>query len=133
MTSLFSRGINCILVIPDHVVKCHPFIRRYFLDVSRNEENDGEGDSCGTDEDVDDDASSTEQTISRIATATADRRRAFVADDRADDRAEAEPTANYATKTSKVNSDGVSQKTAVADLAVQEHGTVRNRKTIRFL
>eukprot|EP00171_Calliarthron_tuberculosum_P010714 IDg10714t1 len=89
MTSLFRRGINCILIIPDHFLKCHPFVRRSFLDVKWNEEDDEEDDNSGTDVDVEEDTVSTEENTSRIATTAADRRRAFVVDD----HAEAGPTA----------------------------------------
>ena len=56
------------------------FVGSSFLDVTRNEENDEEEDNYGTDEDVEDDAVSTEERISRIVTIAADRRRAFVVD-----------------------------------------------------
>ena len=80
LTSLFIRGINYILIMPDHILKCHPFVRSSFPDVTRNEENDEGEDNYGTDEDVEDKAVSTEENISRIATIAVDRWRAFVVD-----------------------------------------------------
>lgn len=79
MTSLFRRGINCIL-------KCHPLSGSAFLDVTWNEENDEEEDNCGTGENVEDGAVSTKDTTSRISTTIADRRRASVGDDRPEAR-----------------------------------------------
>lgn len=87
------------------------------------------GDNCGTDEYVVDDEVSTEETISRIATVTADRQRASVVGD----RAEAGPTAKYATRMFKVNCDGVSERTAVTAFGVGKHDTKRYSKIIRFL
>ena len=30
LTSLFSRQINCILIMPDHILKCHPLLEALF-------------------------------------------------------------------------------------------------------
>lgn len=77
------------MIIPDHILKCHPFVGSSFLDVTQSEEDDEERDKSSTNEDTEDHPVSTEETISIVTATGADRRSAFVVDD----RAEAGPTA----------------------------------------
>lgn len=51
--SLLLHGISSILVMPQHLIRCHPFVGRSFLRVTRQDENEGVSDpDKSSDEDI---------------------------------------------------------------------------------
>lgn len=137
---LVRHCVWAILVMPDHVLRCHPFVARSFLNVMRNEHDpppatevpDSSGDSqeeqpAGAVQADDEGVGGVD-----LPPIVADRRRTFIIDD--------SPTQSQdfwtATKKLRVCQDDSSSpvtRSVVTTVAVRERGTDSYSRVLRFL
>ena len=147
LRSLLSDNIGSIIIIPEHLLRCHPFVGKSFLLVGVNEEVGCENDAGSVAEGESDDSDGVspsedvgiEKNRENVVPPSAhnfDRRRTFIIED----HATAGPASYTATKSMKPlhsTSDGGgnqdASRTKVTAIAVREHGTQKHSSIHRFL
>ena len=143
----FQRnGIGSMLVLPEHLLRCHPFVGKSFLLPSRYDEEESEEtdndareeeEGCnntpsatGGERDTSDDMIEGVKEVGNVASSRAlDRRRAFIIDD----SPEACPDAYFAVKYLKVSWGRKSGRIKATATAVRDRGTAKFSKVVRFL
>jgi hypothetical protein len=138
--------------MPQHLLRCHPFVGRSFLRVTKHDENEDESDpddvsdeedgnvAVRVNDDLDESSSETaiceanESLASRNSASDArgkelDRRRKFIMDDFPD----AGLTPFFAVKSMAPSDDGRSGRSDVTAVAIREHGTKCFSNVLRFM
>lgn len=128
-----SLGLSSVFIMPDHVLRSHPFVAASFLNPHREEEDevsDGESGVEMTNDAIDAKATcfTTHGVVnnSERSASVEDRRRPFVIND----CPMLGPAVFSATKA--LRSPGVGQRRITA-VAVREHGTEKYSKVLRFM
>lgn len=149
LKKLLKNGIGSILVMPEHLLRCHPFVGASFFDVSRNdqdEDSDGSTAEDGSDEEDTDEgqldlnASTTTFTSADSnqcmpsvdaprANSRCDRPKKFVVNDGPGGG----PVVHTAKKSVKRGGQRSSTRTQVTAVAVKERGSEKYSKVLRFL
>lgn len=141
LKNLLKQGIGAVMVMPEHLLKCHPFVAESFFNVTRNEGSDE--DSSGSSESSDSDNDSLEDTSLNAGlhnqhgtsstpsgsnhAAAFDRPKKYVIGDDPG----AGPLAQTASKKIRALADG--SKVPITAVAVRERGTDKYSKVLRFL
>ena len=133
---LMKHGIGSIMVMPEHLTQCHPFVGRSFYCYTRQDEE--EGDMIGTNEDeIPQEEREADDELHQEVEEGAfklDRPRAFVVDD--------SPSAGnaswFATKslkpdTREVVSNSANTNFKAVAVAVREGGTAKFSRILRFI
>lgn len=119
-----SFGVASAFIMPDHILRAHPFVASSFMNPHRDDDNDmADGSDSGGDSERRGEGSAS--TASHVM-AMHDRRRAFVIND----EAQLGPAVFAASKALKTTGVGQRRVTAVA---VREHGTSKFSKVLRFM
>jgi hypothetical protein len=149
--TLLRHGIGSI-VMPQHLLRCHPFVGRSFLRITRHDENEDESDldevsdkeddngAVRDNDDLEESSSETEiceanePLSSRNSAPDArrtelDRRRKFVVNEFPD----AGPASFFAVKSVTSSGGGRSGRSDVTAVAVREHGTKYFSNVLRFM
>ena len=128
---LFCKGISAIFVLPEHLIRCHPFVGRSFLSVARLDDEESESEASENLNTEEGNCRSNfvtnwDSVQSRCGRMDFDRPKNFIVED----GPEAGQAAFFATKTLRGQGSGRSKITAVA---IRERGTEKFSKVIRFL
>ena len=138
--------------MPKHLLRCHPFVGRSFLRVTRHDESEDESEndevsdedgengpvgdndyheSSGSEADIFDanEPLASRNSASDDRTTELDRRHSFVVDDFPD----AGPASYFAVKSVKPLGGGRSGRSDVTAVAVREHGTKHFCNVLRFI
>ena len=146
LRELKMNGIGSLLVMPEHLLYCHPFVGLSFMRLNRYDEEEGEklegaeGEQRDFESDVTNMSGSARSvpvgTVDRAAEAgitrtntTFDRPRAFVINDSPD----AAPAAYFATRNLTISEGRETGRSRVTALAVRERGTTKFSHIIRFM
>lgn len=118
------HGLASTFVMPDHIVRAHPFVAASYLHPDRD--RDGTGDDTDSEDDgevVGDGVLASEDITTRLE---GDRQNAFIVDD----SAKLGQAVFMATKS--LHSADIGQQPVTA-VAVREHGTSKAAKVLRFM
>jgi YqaJ-like viral recombinase domain len=128
---LLKYDLGVVLIMPEHLVACHPFVGKSYLRVGRDDSESDEGEvgaENGATSDVgDDEVEGSERLAGMQPSVQLDRGRAFVLDD----DPSSGPASFFCTKS--FQNCGASSRAQVTAAAVREHGTVKFSKILRFM
>ena len=134
MRELMGRGIGSIMVMPEHLMMCHPFVGRSYFSCTREDEEEGEEDATQGQEDNHTESDADIRRSSLAEEAAFDRPRSFVIDD--------SPSGGnaswFAVKSLKpIANSGLSVGSGTAikatAVAVRERGSQKFSKVLRFI
>ncbi|PXF43989.1 hypothetical protein BWQ96_06222 [Gracilariopsis chorda] len=137
LRELLKHGIGSIMIMPDHLLQCHPFVGQSYLNVMRHdyEELDGDETDGSTDSDQalqQEDDPSTSDIVPGPTTLSTDRARTFILNDEPSQG----PKTWFAGKTLEIRNRGESHavnRVKVTAVAVRERGTDKFSRIIRFI
>jgi hypothetical protein len=125
---LLKFDLGIVLVMPEHLIACHPFVGKSFLRTGRfgHDESDEETEECVSESDEIEEVNEGNLTPAAVPGVHYDRPRAFVVSD----EPKAGPASFYAVKVFK--RDTQPQRCPVTAVAVRERGTEKYSKVLRF-